>query len=325
MQGKEASEQETLNSTAGIDVSKDWLDVHVLPSSESLRVANTREGMRKLKRWMLNRKVGLVAVEATGKWHRALCRSLAASPIAVAITDPYRVRMFAKAQGILAKTDRLDAKVLAMFAQLMAPPCRALKGQMLEALQELVTARSSAVAEEVALKNQRAAAVGSFLKVQLGRRIKQLAGHIRAVEKECLALIKADDGLARRFAILTSIPGIGDIVAMTLLAHLSELGSLSDKQIAALGGLAPVADDSGKRQGVRVIWGGRSVVRTVLYLAALAAVRCNNDMKLFHQRLKANGKESKLVLIVVARKIVVLANLLIRQDRFWLPQPPQHA
>jgi len=325
MQGKEASEQETPKCSAGIDVSKDWLDAHVLPAAESLRVANTSEGIRQLKRWLLRYEVELVAVEATGKWHRLLCRSLAASSIALAVTDPYRVRMFAKAKGILAKTDRLDAKVLAMFAQLMAPPCRAPKGQMLEALQELVTARISAVAEEVALKNQRSAAAGSFLKAQLSRRIKQLAGHIKAIEKACLVLIKADEGLARRFAILTSIPGIGDIVAMTLLAHLSELGSLTEKQIAALGGLAPVADDSGKRQGSRVIWGGRSVVRTVLYLAALAAVKHNKDMKLVHQRLRANGKAAKLVLVAVARKLLVLANLLVSQDRLWLPEAPKPA
>ena len=149
MQGKEASEQETQEAqkcSAGIDVSKNWLDGHILPASKSLRVANTQEGIRQLKRWLLKHEVGLVAVEATGKWHRVLCRSLAASPIRVAVPDPYRVRMFAKAQGIFAKTDKLDARVLAMFAALMAPSCRAPAPQALEALQELVTARTSAVA-----------------------------------------------------------------------------------------------------------------------------------------------------------------------------------
>ena len=145
MQGKEASEQETSKCTAGIDVSKNWLDVHVLLSSEALRVANTSAGIRQLKRWLLRRKVALVAVEATGKWHREVRRSLAASPIAVALVDPYRVRMFAKAQGILAKTDRLDAKVLAMFAAVMSPKCRKPAAQALEMMQELITARASAV------------------------------------------------------------------------------------------------------------------------------------------------------------------------------------
>jgi transposase len=325
MQGKEASEQETQKCTAGIDVSKDWLDAHVLPSSESLRVANHREGIRQLKRWLLRRKVELIAVEATGKWHREVYRSLSASKLAVAVIDPYRVRMFAKAQGILAKTDRLDAKVLAMFAAMMSPSCRPPTPQALEAMQELVTARASAVDEAVALKNQLAAATVPFLKRQLDRRIKQLGTHIEALEKECIRQINADEGLARRFVVLTSIPGFGDVVAITLIACLAELGSLSHKQVGALGGLAPVADDSGQRQGNRVIWGGRAAVRRILYLAAVSARTCNADMKAFYQRLIANGKKPKAALIAVARKLLVLANILISQNRYWQPAAPQSA
>jgi transposase len=325
MQGKEASEQETPKCTAGIDVSKSWLDAHVLPSTESLRVANTPDGIRQLKRWLLKRDVELVAVEATGKWHREVCRSLRASQIAIAVTDPYRVRMFAKAQGIFAKTDRLDAKVLAMFAALMSPSCRVPAPQALEAMQELVTARTSAVTEQTALKNQLSAATRAFLKRQLKTRIKQVAAHIKALEKECLKLIKADEGLARRFAILTSVPSFGDIVAITLIACMAELGSLSDKQIGALGGLAPVADDSGERQGARVVWGGRGAVRRILYLAALSAKSCNNDMRAFYSRLIANGKAPKAALVAVARKLLLLANVLIAEDRIWQPKAPQNA
>jgi transposase len=222
MQGQEVSEQETLKCTAGIDVSKEWLDAHVIPVAESKRVANTSAGIAHLKRWLARRKVELVAVEATGKWHRLLCRSLAASQFALAVTDPYRVRMFAKAQGILAKTDRLDAKVLAKFGRVMAPPCRAVPSEVFEEMQELVTARAAAVTEDVMLQNQLACATGSYLKRQLTRRLKQLAGHIKDIERQCLSLIKADEGLARRFEILTSIPGFGQVVGMTLL-ELEEL------------------------------------------------------------------------------------------------------
>jgi transposase len=301
------------------------LDAHVLPAAESLHLANTAEGIRQLKRWLLRRKIERVAVEATGKWHRQVCRSLSASEIAVAVVNPYRVRMFARAQGILAKTDRIDAKVLAMFAAVMSPSCRPPAPQVLETLQELVTARTSAVTEEVALKNQLAAACGGYLKRQLALRIKQLAGHVKALEKECLKLIKADDALARRFAILISIPGIGAVVASALIACLTELGAVSDKQIGALGGLAPVADDSGARKGVRVVWGGRASVRRMLYLAALSARTCNANMKIFYQRLIANGKQPKAALIAVARKMIVLANLLIAQDRPWQLKAPQNA
>ena len=324
MQGKEASEQETRKCSAGIDVSKNWLDAYVLSTQQSLRVANTSVGIRRLKRWLLEHEVTLVAVEATGKWHREVCRSLAASPIAVAIVDPYRVRLFAKAQGILAKTDRLDAKVLAMFAAMMSPACRPAAPQALEAMHELVTARASAVDEQTALKNQLAAAKQRFVQRQLERRIRQLATHIAALEREGLKRIKADEGLARRFAILISIPGFGDVVAMTLIVCLAELGSLTDKQIAALGGLAPVADDSGERQGIRVIWGGRAAVRRILYLAALSAKTCNSDMKVFYQRLTANGKQPKAALVAVARKLLVLANTLLAQNRLWQAAAPQN-
>ena len=325
MQGKEASEQETRKCTAGVDVSKNWLDAHVLPAEASLRVANTREGIRQLKRWLLKHDVELMAVEATGKWHRELVRSLAASTIAVAVTDPYRVRMFAKAQGIFAKTDRLDAKVLALFAAVMTPSCRPPAPQALEAMQELVAARTSAVDERTALKNQLSAATGAFLKAQLRQRIKDLAAHIKALERECLKRVKADEGMARRFAILTSIPSFGAVVAMTLIACLAELGSVTNKQVGALGGLAPVADDSGERQGVRVIWGGRAHVRRILYLAALSARNWNTDMKAFHRRLKENGKAPKAALVAVARKLLVLANTLIAEDRTWQPTAPKAA
>ena len=323
MQGKEASEQETLKCTAGIDASKNWLDAYVLPASVSLRVNNTPEGIRQLKRWLLRHGVVLVAIEATGKWHRAVCRSLRAAEIAVAVTDPYRVRAFAKAMGILAKTDRLDAKVLAMFASKMAPACHEPAPEVIEELQELVTARESAVAEETALKNQMAAAEGQFLTRQLKRRLVQLAAHLKALEAECRRLIKADLELSRRYAILTSIPGFGAIVATTLIACLAELGTLTNKQIAALAGLAPVADDSGERQGVRVVWAGRGRARRVLYLAALSAARAS--MRSFYRRLVDNGKAPKTALIAVARKLAVLANTLITEDRIWQPNAPHAA
>jgi len=159
MQGKEASEQETkAKSNVGIDVSKDWLDVHVLPADQRLRVPNDCQGFRQLKRWLKHFELALVVVEATGKWHRPVQRSLAASAIPVAVVDPFRVRMFAKASGILAKTDRIDARVLALFAAIMTPSVRPPAPQILAELAELVTARMSAVEAQTALKNQRSAA-----------------------------------------------------------------------------------------------------------------------------------------------------------------------
>ena len=326
MQGKEASEQETkAKSNVGIDVSKDWLDVHALPADERLRVPNTCQGVRQLKRWLMRFDVVLVVVEATGKWHRSVQRSLSASAMPVAVIDPFRVRMFAKAQGILAKTDRLDARVLAQFAAVMTPSVRAPATQMIEELRELVVARASAVEQQTALKNQRSAATVRFLQRQLDRRIERADRDIEALDAAIRKRVEADDGLARRYAILTSITGIGFVAAATLLASLPELGSSTVKQIAMLAGLAPIADQSGKRDGVRVVWGGRASVRRVLYLAALTATRFNADMAAFYRRMTAAGKPPKLVLIAVARKLAVLANTLVGEDRIWLPEAPKHA
>ena len=290
MQGKEASEQEAkVKSSVGIDVSKDRLDVCVWPSGDRRTVANTREGIRQLKRWLQRFDLALVVIEATGKWHRQVWRSLYASAIPVAMVDPFRVRMFAKAQGIFAKTDRLDAAVLARFAAIMTPAIRPPPPEALEELAELVAGRDAAVAEQTGLKNQLSAARVSMLHRQLGRRIERLAKDIAAIEAEILARIRADPGLARRYQILTSIPSIGPTVAATLIARLAELGSLTDKQIAMLAGLAPVADQSGNHEGRRVIFGGRARVRRMLYLAAVVAMRCNPQMAEFYRRWRANG------------------------------------
>jgi len=326
MQGKEASEQETkAKCNVGVDVSKDWLDVHLVPGDEQLRVTNTREGIRRLKRWLMRFDLALVVVEATGKWHRDVQRSLAASAIPVAVVDPFRVRMFAKARGILAKTDRLDARVLALFAALMAPTARPPAPETLAELAELVTARTTAVEAQTALKNQRSVATVKFLQRQLYRRIGRADQDIGALDAAILARIKADKDLARRYAILTSIPGFGFVTAATLVACLAELGSITAKQSSMLAGLAPIADQSGKREGARVIFGGRPNVRRILYLAALSAVRFNADLHAFHQRLRTAGKAAKAALIAVARKLVVLANTLINEDRLWQPQAPKYA
>lgn len=326
MQGKEASEQEAkVKSSVGIDVSKCRLDVHVVPAGTRLAVTNNKEGIRQLKRWLGSFDVGLVVFEATGKWHRQLWRSLHASGIPAAVIDPFRLRMFAKAQGILAKTDRLDAAVLAGFAAVMAPAASPPAAEAVEDLAELVAARDSAVAEKTGLKNQLSAATTLFLRRQLARRIANLDRAIAGLEREIERLILADPGFARRYAILTSIPGVGFVVAATLVACLNELGALPDKAIAMLAGLAPVADQSGKREGRRVIWGGRARVRRLLYLAAVSALRCNPDLTAFYSRLRAAGKPAKVAIIAVARKLVLLANTLIANDRNWLPNAPKPA
>ena len=326
MQGKEVSEQETEGEAyVGIDVCESWLDVHVLPAGKAFRVANTSQGQRQLKRRLVADKVVLIAIEATGKWHRQTHRSLHASGYRVAIVNPLRARLFAQAIGLLAKTDRLDARMLALFASNLAPSAKPPLSQAIEDLKELVQARDSAVGEQTALQNQLASAATTFLRRQLKRRLGRIAIDIAALARQILLQIKADEGFARRYAILVSIPGFGPIVAATLLAQLAELGECSDKQIAMLAGLAPVADDSGKRNGQRIIRSGRPAARRVLYLSALSATRCHAAMKDFYQRLTAAGEPPKLALVAVARKLLVLANALLSNDRVWQPLPPNHA
>ena len=276
-----------------------------------------------MKRRLKRLTVTCVACEATGKWHRPLWRTLVASSIPVLVADPFRVRMFAKAQGILAKTDRLDAAVLSAFAAVMGPGLRKPPPVALDAVAELATARDRAVAEQTSLKNQLAAATLVFLKRQLQLRIEGIAKVIAALEEETRRLIEAEPTLVQRHAILTSIPGIGFATAVTLIAGLSELGALTDKQIAMLAGLAPLADQSGKRDSVRVIRGGRPNVRRILYLAAISAARCNDAMSEFYNRLRAAGKPAKCALVAVARKLLLLANTLTAQNRQWQPQPPK--
>ncbi len=326
MQGKEASEQETTTKfSVGIDVSKDRLDIHVLPSNERRALANSRDGIRLLKRWLQRFDLNLVVVEATGKWHRQVWRSLSTAGIPIAMIDPFKARMFAKASGILAKTDRIDAAVLARFAAVMEPAIRPPPPQAMEELAELVAARDAAVAEQTGLKNQLSAANVLFLRRQLTKRIERLVKDIKTIESEIIARIKSDEGLAHRYQILTSIPGIGPAAATTLIASLAELGGLTRRQAALLAGLAPIADQSGRYEGKRVIWGGRTRVRRMLYLAALSAARYNPPLRAFYQRLRDRGKSAKLALIAVARKLVVLANTLITENRTWKTNPPIRA
>jgi len=326
MQGKESSEQKTKGkSNAGIDVCKNWLDAHLVPQGCSLRVRNDAQGHQQLKRWLMKHDVTLIAIEATGKWHRQVHRSLHASAFRVAIVNPLRARLFAEAIGLLAKTDRLDARMLALLAESLSPQAKAPASEAVEALQELVTGRDSAVAEQTALQNQLAAANSSFLRRQLKARIVRIAKDIASLQAEIERSIGNDEALARRHAILLSIPGVGPVTAATLIATMAELGSCTAKQIAMLAGLAPVADQSGAREGQRVIRAGRAAARRVLYLCALSAKRCNPAMMALYDRLTAAGRPHKVALGAVARKLVVLANTLITQNRLWQPEAPSYA
>jgi transposase len=323
MQGQKSPERSAQPGVyVGVDVCKDWLDVYLYPIGQKLRVSNTPQGLKALKRRLAELPVELIVMEATAKFHRQAHRTLHAAGFAVAVVNPLRARLFAEAVGQLAKTDRLDARVLALMGQTLEPSALAPAPEALEALQELARARAAAKAEETALSNRRGASQTAFLKAELGRRLKVLAGHIERLEAEIERRIGADPALKRRYDIVVTIPGVGPVAAVALVIGLPELGACSAKAAALLAGLAPLARDSGAKAGERHIWGGRAFVRTGLYFAAVAAARCNPQLRDDYKRLRDAGKKAKVAITAIMRKLVVLANVLIKEDRAWKPIQP---
>jgi transposase len=321
MQGKVLLEARSAQSVyVGVDVCKDYLDVYLHPTAHHERVTNDQNGLRRLKRLLSQHGATLVVMEATGKYHRQAHRSLNQSGFAVAVVNPLRSRLFADAIGIRAKTDRVDAKMLAILGEAIKPAARPPAPAAIETLQELAHARNAATANCTALTNRLAASQNSFLKKELTKQIKTLKAHIKRLADKIAAHIADDPILARRYKILRSIPGIGPGVAPELLADLAELGSLDRGAIAALAGVAPFADESGQRTGQRYIQGGRASPRRALYWAALTASRCNPQLSAFYKRLIENGKKPKVALTALMRKLVVLANTLIKEDRLWADQ-----
>lgn len=323
MQGKVMSEHSASSEVAvGIDVCKEWLDIHILPANTVLRVANTKQGHKRLLATVKPLRVAIAVVEATAKYHRGVHRFLHMAGIAVAVVNPLRARLFAESIGAVAKTDAVDARMLATFghmAKLAATPPLA---ETLENLREIVRSREAAMLAKVALDNQLTAATIAGVKSQIARQIKTAMAAADAFEAMALALVEGDPALARRFEILVSMPGVGVVTALGLIANMPELGSLDAKQAGMLAGLAPVACDSGQRQGARHIRGGRQVVRTGIYMAAHSAARFNPQLKRFFERLVAAGKPKKVALTAVMRKLIVLANTLLKEDRPWCPERP---
>ncbi len=323
MQGKVMSEHSASHQVGvGIDVCKEWLDVHILPAGTVLRVSNTKKGHKQLLSALKPLGVRIVVMEATGKYHRGVHQVLHDAGFAVAVVNPLRARLFAESLGALAKTDSVDARMLAVFglmAQLAATPPLP---EAIETLREIVRSREAAIAAKTALQNQLATAAVAGVKRQIERQIKSAKAAADALGALAVQAIEGEPALARRFAILVSIPGVGAVTACGLIANMPELGSLNAKQAGMLAGLAPVACDSGQRNGPRRIQGGRHAVRTGVYMAAQSAARFNPHLKRFYDRLLAAGKVKKLALTAVMRKLIVLANDLIKEDRLWSPESP---
>jgi transposase len=300
----------------GIDVSKTHLDVALGSTGPLFQVPYTQEGLQTLA----NRLQGatLVVMEATGGLETRLIQFLTLAGFPTARINPQRVREFANATGTLAKTDRIDAHILAWYGEALHPPVTPVPDENRQRLEALITRRRQLIEMRVAEEN-RLASAPDVIRPSIQQHLEWLQEQISALDEEICQLLQSVPDWAEKVEILQSVPGVGIVTAATLLAELPVLGQASHKEVAALAGVAPMNRDSGRRQGKRHITGGRPSVRQVLYMATIAAIRCNPVIRAFYRRLLAAGKEKKVALVACMRKLLTILNALLRKRQRWNP------
>ena len=306
----------------GLDVSKDTLD-GATRAGLVFHANNDPAGHAQLVRQLRPLDVTLLVLEATGGLELPVAAALAAAGIPVAVVNPRQSRDFAKASGRLAKNDRIDAATLAHFAEALRPQVRTLPDAQQRALDTLLSRRRQLIEMLTMERNRLGGCVDRRVTTDLRAHVDWLERRLKRVDADLAKAVHDSPVWRERDDLLRSIPGIGPVTSLTLLAALPELGSVTNKQAAALVGVAPLDDDSGKRRGYRRVAGGRAEVRTVLYMAALSARRCNPTLKTFADRLKTAGKPAKVILTAVARKLVVIANALVRNGQPWSEEMPR--
>jgi transposase len=304
--------------TAGIDVSKARLDVHVHPSGESFAVDNDETGVAALTA-RLGRLEGLktIGIEASGRYERLAVAGLAEAGLPVVVLNPAQVRHYAQAIGLRAKTDPIDARLIALFVEAVNPEPRPLGDAQTAELSALMTRRRQLVVMLAAERMRRQQAPKGPVRLSLARVVTSLEDALRELDGEIDKTVRGTPIWRDKQDLLASVPGVGKTIARTLLAELPELGSLSPKEIGALAGLAPFTRQSGKWRGRSFIGGGRTQVRTALFMGALSAARYNPALKAFRDRLVNNGKPKLVALIATARKLLVILNAIIRDNKPW--------
>ena len=300
----------------GIDVSKERLDVHVHPAGTVLSLSRNGAGIEELTGTLAAVAPQLVAVEATGGFETVVVAALAAAGLPVVVVDPARVRAFAAALGRRAKTDPIDAQVIAQFAAATKPPVRALPDAATQALADLV-ARRRQIIQMIVAEGQRAKRAAPRAKRSIGRLLEALRRELSEIDADIDETVRGSQVWCEKEELLASVKGVGSVTARTMLAELPELGSLNRRQIAALAGLAPFTRQSGRWRGKSFIGGGRASVRTALFMAAMTAMRHNPVLRAFHQRLRAAGKPKLVALIAVARKLLTILNAILRDNKKW--------
>lgn len=306
----------------GIDVSKASLDACISPAGEEIHVAYDEGGVDELVALAVEAHPTLIVMEATGGLEVRIASELAAKGLPVAVINPRQARDFAKATGQLAKTDRVDAAVLAGFAKAIRPQARPIKDADTRALDDMVDRRRQLIGMRVQEVLRLNTAASKPLQKSLKKHIAWLDKQIDDVDRDLNNRLRESDVWRAKDDLLQSIPGVGSVTTRTLLAKCPELGTLNRREIASLVGVAPLANDSGTHKGKRFIWGGRAEVRAVLYMAAVSAIRCNPVIKAFADRLKAAGKAPKVVIVACMRKLVTIMNAMLKTNSPWVAQNP---
>jgi transposase len=313
--------QPTANTSSfvGIDVSKKSLDIAVRPSGQHWRLSNTAEDIATLVGQLQQLAPRLIVLEATGGYELAVTAALLAAGLPVAVVNPRQVRDFARSLGKLAKTDRIDAAVLARFAEAVRPEVRPLPDEQTHQLQGLLVRRRQLIEMLVAEKN-RLPLAASAVQPRVAAHITWLEDELEELDGDLKERLHQSPAWREKEDLLRSVKGVGPVAAMTFLAELPELGLLNRKQIAALVGVAPYNCDSGQMHGKRAIWGGRAAVRNALYMATLSASQHNPIIQVHYQRLLAAGKQKKVALIACMRKLLTILNAMLRTRTSWQPQ-----
>jgi transposase len=305
------------NIIVGIDVSKDRLDVAVRPSGEVFAVERNAAGLEQLTGRLRGLSPQVVALEATGGFETIAAAALASAGLPVVVVNPAQIRAFAKALGQRAKTDPIDAAVIAHFAEATKPEVRPLPDEATRLLADLVTRRRQIIDMMVAERQREKRVTVPHLRKSIARLLKALQLELTSVDADIDDIVRGSPAWRAKEDLLASVPGVGPVISRTLIAELPELGQLSRRQIAALAGLAPFTRQSGQWRGRSFIGGGRTVVRTLLFMGAMVAKRHNPVLRAFFNRLVAAGKPKMVALIAVARKLLTILNAIVRDKRKW--------
>jgi transposase len=304
----------------GIDVSQEYVDVAVSGARSVMRVAADEDALEMLGRQLVEQEPELILMEASGGFERRPLAVLQTAGLPVAIVNPRQVREFARSMGYLAKTDAIDACVLAQFAAVLNPPPARLSEEAEEQLRALELRRRQLTGMIVAERNRLRTAPRTAERIE--EHLRWLEDEVKAIDRELQDLVDTHPDMQAKAAILRSVPGIGPVLSFILLGSLPELGRLNRKEIAALVGVAPFNWDSGKLRGKRAVWGGRAHIRSALYMAALAASRYNPVIRALYERLCAAGKPKKVALVAAMRKLLITVNSMLRTQTIWLEITP---